>query len=402
MKTMSKFAALCVVLLIIAACGSGNKPSANPGSSAAAPVVIGVAGSFTGPAASTLGPLQSAFNAWAKSVNNAGGIRGAQLKLIVKDVGSTPGPAGLTAVKELIGQDHAVAIISADVTQETWLPYARDHSVPVIVAALGATTGPDIFQTTASEIAAGYEIVREAQSIGPSFGFGFCVEVPDCGGLTDVLKTFAKDIGGVQVGVVAQLSATQPDFTAFCQQLKDSGVKSYYIADVDAVISRVVKGCAAQGVGAVPILASANANVASTTDPAYEGTLVNDFTAPFFDMTNPAIKAYRDAIDKYAPDISKVAANTSSPLLAWVAGQAVLTAANKVDGPITSAALTKALFTFKDETLGGLSVPLTFNEPTPALSPCVFEWKISNGARAVLNGGKPRCAPETALAPFLH
>jgi branched-chain amino acid transport system substrate-binding protein len=87
-------------------------------------------------------------------------------------------------------------------------------------------------------------------------------------------------------------------------------------------------------------------------------------------------------------------------LLAWVAGQAILTAANKVNGPITSASLTNALYTFKDETFGGLSVPLTFDQSNPSLSTCVFEWKISNGQRIVMNGGQARCAPEAALTPF--
>ncbi|MCU1683947.1 MAG: Extracellular ligand-binding receptor [Amycolatopsis sp.] len=402
MKTRSKFAALCVALLFItAACGSGGKPSANSGSSAGTPVVIGVVGSFTGAAASASGVFQPAINAWAKSVNDAGGIHGSQVNLIVKDVGSTGGPAGLTAVKELIGQDHVVAVISADVSQETWLPYASAHNVPVIVGGVGDSAGPGRFQTSASEIAAGYEIAREAKTAGPSFGFGFCVEVPDCGSLADVLKAFAKDLGGVQVGFVAQLSAAQPDFTAFCQQLKNSGVASYYIADANAVISRVIDDCAAQGVRAVPLLAGANGTASWVTDPAYEGALVNDFDAPYFDTANPAIKVYRDAMAKYAPDISAAVGSDTFPLLAWVAGQAIVTAASKVDGPITSASLTKALYTFRDETLGGLSVPLTFDESHPSISTCTFEWTISHGQRVVLNGGKARCAPETALAPFL-
>jgi branched-chain amino acid transport system substrate-binding protein len=392
-------------VLITAACSSATKSPANPGSAAsnapAAPVLIGVVGSFTGAAASALGPFQPAINAWADSVNAAGGIRGAKVKLIVKDVGSTPGPAGLTAVKELIDQNHVVAVISADVSQQTWLPYPAAHNVPVIVGGLGDSAGPDFFQTSASEIAAGYEIAQEAKSAGPSMGFGFCVELPDCGGLAPVLKAFAKDIGGLRVGFTESISAAQPDFTAFCQGLKNSGVKSYYIADANAVVARVNKACAAQGVTAVPLLAAGNGSASWLTDPAYQGALVNDFNAPNFDTTNPAMKAYRDAIDKYAPSISHAASYTSIPLLAWVAGQAVLTAANRVDGPITSAALKTALYTFKNETLGGLSVPLTFDKSNPSLSTCMFEWKISNGHQVVMNGGKARCAPEAALAPFL-
>jgi branched-chain amino acid transport system substrate-binding protein len=404
MKTTAKFAAVCVALLLTtAACGS--KSTANSSSTTsnapAAPIVIGVVGSFTGVAASVLGAFEPAINAWAESVNRTGGIRGAQVKLIVKDVGSSGGPAGLIAAKELIGQDHVVAIISADASQDTWLSYPRTQKVPVIVGGVGDTAGPGIFQTSASELAAGYEIVREAKTVGSSFGFGFCVEIPDCASLSNELKGFAKDIGGVNLGFAGALSAAQPDFTAFCLGLKNSGVKSYYIADANAIISRVITDCAAQGVSAVPLLSGANGSPSWVTDSAYQGALVNDFEMPFFDTANPAIKAYRDAMAKYAPEIASVTANSTTPLLAWVAGQAVLTAANKVSVPVTSAALTSALYTFKDETLGGLSVPLTFDQSKPALSSCLFGWKISNGQRIVMNGGKARCAPAAALAPFL-
>jgi branched-chain amino acid transport system substrate-binding protein len=401
MKTTSMFAALCVALLFItAACSSASTSSVNS-SSAAAPIAIGVVGSFTGQAASTIGPMEPAFNAWAASVNNAGGIRGHQVKLIVMDVGSTPGSAGLTAVQELITQHHVVAVISADANAATWLPYASKQGVPVIVAVVGNNVDPDIFQTVASSAAVSYEFVQQAKTAGPSFGFGYCAESPSCA-LGDVLEGFAKGIGGVHVGVVAELSATQPDFTAFCLQLKDSRVKSYYIADANTVSERIIDECAAQGVSAVPILTAANGSASWLTDPAYQGALVNANNAPFFDTANPAVKAYRDAMNKYAPSISQVASTSEIPLLAWVAGQAVLTAVNRVNGPITAAAVKKALFTFKDETLGGLSAPLTFDESNPSLSSCLFEWKVSNGKRVILNGGKAQCAPAAALAPFIQ
>ncbi|MCW2505777.1 MAG: Extracellular ligand-binding receptor [Actinomycetia bacterium] len=398
MKTTSKLAALCVALLLMtAACGSAKKSSDSSGSA----VVVGVIGSFTGAAAGTLGPFQPAINAWAKSVNDAGGLRGAQVKLSVKDIGSSTGAAGLTAVKELIDQDHAVAIISADVNQQTWISYPDSHHVPVIVGGVGSNAGPGVFQTSASAIASAYEIVQEAKSAGPSLGFGFCAEVPLCASIGNPLKAFAKDIGGVRVGFAAALSSSQPDYTAFCQQLKDSGVSSYYLAETNEIIARIIKDCAAQGAHAVPLLSAANGSATWLTDPAYEGALVSDFDVAFFDTKIHAVKAYRDAIDKYAPDISQAASVNSTPLLAWVAGQAVQTAVNKVDGPVTSEAIEKALYTFKDETLGGLTAPLTFDKSNPSISTCLFEWKISKGKRVVMNGGKARCAPQDALTPFL-
>jgi branched-chain amino acid transport system substrate-binding protein len=405
MRNTSIFAALCVALLFItAACSSANTSSASSSStasSAAAPIEIGVIGSFTGADVSTIGPMEPAFNAWADSVNSAGGIHGHQVKLIVTDVGSTPSAAGLTAATQMITQDHVVALISADANAATWLPYATAQGVPVIVAAVGNIVGSDIFQTVASEAAVSYTLVELAKTAGPSFGLGYCAESPSCA-IGPLLQGFAKGIGGVNVGVVAELSATQPDFTAFCLQLKDAKVKSYYIADADTVIERVIGECAAQGVTAPPIVSAANGTASWLTDPAYQGALVSAYNAPFFDTENPAIKTYRDAIDKYAPSLSQSASTSEIPLFSWVAGQAALTALDRVSGPITAASVKKALYTFKDETLGGLTAPLTFDEANPSLSTCTFEWKVSNGKRVIMNGGKAVCAPAAALAPLIQ
>jgi branched-chain amino acid transport system substrate-binding protein len=334
-------------------------------------------------------------------VNHAGGIHGSKVELIVKDVGSTASAEGLTAVEDLIGQDHVIAIISDDVNQSVWLPYASDHGVPVIVAGVGNTVGADIFQTQESIVGSVYSEVAMSKSAGANFGLGYCAESPSCA-VGPVLKLFAKDVGGVNISVVGEVAADATDYTAFCQQLKEAKVDSYYLATANSVISRIVTQCAGQGVKAVPLLAGSNGEASWLTDPVYQGALVNDAYEPFFDTAIPAIKAYRDAIAKYASSIKGSAANSENPLFAWVAGQVVWMAAEKVGGTITSASLKKALYGFKNETFGGLTAPVTFNQAGPSLPTCFFEWKIEHGKRVNLNDSKPRCGPDSAVAPFIQ
>jgi branched-chain amino acid transport system substrate-binding protein len=59
--------------LALTACGSSGSGSA---AAASGDWVIGSIGSYSGPFASSLGPTQQTIDAWADSVNAAGGIDG--------------------------------------------------------------------------------------------------------------------------------------------------------------------------------------------------------------------------------------------------------------------------------------------------------------------------------------
>ena len=69
-----------------------------------------------------------------------------------------------------------------------------------------------------------------------------------------------------------------------------------------------------------------------------------------------------------------------------------------------AADVTKGLFALKDETLGGLIAPTTYQQGSkgaPAFNTCYFNIQIKGGQYQSLNGGKPVCIDPAKLAPLM-
>ena len=83
----------------------------------------------------------------------------------------------------------------------------------------------------------------------------------------------------------------------------------------------------------------------------------------------------------------------------WLSGK-LLEAAIAASGSneITSDSIKKGLYALKDETLGGMSVPLNYKEGKANPVNCSFEQKLGNGKLELTNGTTPVCAPAELVA----
>src|SRR5260370_1361855 len=110
-------------LALAAGCGSGGSSSAGNGGGSSAtqpsssastpsgtPIKIGNVGTYSGFAGTTSIGSKYGMQAWASYVNAHGGINGHPVDLIVKDDQGSATNA-LAAVKELVSQDHVIAIV---------------------------------------------------------------------------------------------------------------------------------------------------------------------------------------------------------------------------------------------------------------------------------------------------
>jgi branched-chain amino acid transport system substrate-binding protein len=330
-------------------------------------------------------------------VNANGGLDGHHVRVITGDIGNTTG-ADLTAAKELIDQDHVVAIFDFDTQDATWLRYAQSKGVPVIaLTSAGAATSPDAFPISYSESALGYAIPSLAKTAGAKFGIVYCAEVASCGELGSIFETSAKR-QGLQVPVNVKISSSAPDYTVVCQDLKSEGVNSYVVIAGGAVVTEVADQCHRQGVTAVLVQDGGQAQAAWKTDPAFGGLLVVDSFGPFFSDNTPAHKTYRDALAKYAPGVPNSSQDNSYSEAAWLDGQLISAAGKNVSGTITAVSLKQGLYALKAETLGGMIQPVTYNQGKPTLMGCYFSWSVKNGAFVASNGDKYSCVPQSSLA----
>ena len=119
------FAALAVALAItIVACGDSNSStssSASPGASDANAIKIGAIVSLTGTYAGLGAPEKNAIEMEVKRINDAGGINGRPVEVIIED-DATDEAKAVAAAAKLIEQEDVVAIIGATGTGQTMAP----------------------------------------------------------------------------------------------------------------------------------------------------------------------------------------------------------------------------------------------------------------------------------------
>jgi branched-chain amino acid transport system substrate-binding protein len=396
----------------LSACGSGTHKSASPTSSASggqassvgttgsgstpagAPIRLGFICSCSGAQAGSLGHQADVMNAWADSVNAAGGINGHAVKLFTKDDAGNPSTA-LQDVKALVEQDHVQAIVGeSSLADATFAPYLQAKGVPVvggISADAAFSSNPDFYPSGSQLPMLIAGTVFLAKSNGSHvLGTAYCAESPVCAQVVPLVAGIGK-LAGIKTTSI-KVSATAPSYTAPCLQLKSSSVDALFPATGVEVAIRFADGCAQQGYKPKVVGAITSTNQDALKDPNFQGAVLSGPNANPFDPSLPAVKEFQDAVNKYSPGLLSggVGFDAFSP---WTGGE-LFQAAAKVGniGPSsTPADIKKALYALKNETLGGIAPPLNFTPNKPAFIPCYFSTTISGQKFQSLDGNKPTC-----------
>ena len=395
----------CVALLgaALAGCGSdasGADSAVNAGTATGTPINVGVLGTYSGPLSADTANAQYISQAWADSVNAAGGLKGHPVKLFIEDDQGNAAQS-LTLLKKLVTQDHVVAIVgsAAQGTDGSWGTYLDKVGVPS-VGGLGASapslTSPSYFDVSTNIIAQFYGTVAVAKEYGPSFAQLYCAGSAPCESTVPVLQAFAKSLG-TTLPYSAPVDSSAPDYTALCQSVKSSGVASYSASLSSDVLARVAAQCGQQGVTAQLISQISSQDMAS--NPSFGSVRFVDSRFPWFDDSTPATKAFHAAIAKYAPNVG----TSSDPLnfidpSVWASGKLFEAAVQAApSGPITSASIEDGLYSLHNETLGGLTGPLNFTRGHKTLDDCYFTYALTNGKWSEPDGLTPKCAPASAV-----
>ena len=394
------------VLLLVSACGSGGSktsgatiPSAGGlGSTSAAsgtPIVVGNIGSYTGPTSATFAGADKVVEAWAKSVNASGGIKGHPVKVIVKDDAGDPTQA-LALMKELVEQDHVVAIVGeSDAADTSWASYVQAQGIPVINGLTGSANftnkNPSLFLIGSGVSAFGTGAGLVAKAAGLShLGLLYCAETPGCAQLK-ALDQPLVEATGVKFVFAAAAAVASPDYTSLCLAAQHAGVDVLDVDTVNAVWPRLAQSCDSQGYhplfifpGAgdiTPLLGNSSLNGSVLLYPTFPGN-VND----------PATKQYQEAVAKYLP--GEATLKLASPgTAAWLSGLLFQAATQNLPSGFTAKDVFTGLYSLHNETLGGLAAaPLNF---TPGVGlaglNCVYVYKIVNQNLTAPNGIHATC-----------
>lgn len=421
---------MVAIVIAVAGCGSSSKSSSTPSSSSSsssaaassssgtttsaaasgssstkgAPLVIGSICSCSGPLSSTTATDPDTLNAWAMWTNAHGGINGHPVKVINLDDALTASTS-IKDAKQLVEQDHVLAIVGETSNLDIlWASYVQSKGVPVIGAALFESpyeTNPDFYPTGPQNATSVYGDVAQAKALGGhKLALMYCAESPSCATYVPQYKAIGKLLG-ISVVSVQKISATAPSYTANCLAAKAAGADVLAILQAGTVVQRVADECGEQGYRPTEVNLSFTPAVAWQTDPNLQG-LVTITPNQSLWASSSATQAYNQALAKYAPTVKQSATYNPSNASVWAAAEVFKLAAQRamLTPSSTPADVIKGLDTFKNETLGGLTAPLTYTKGAtkPGLVTCYFVSTIKNQKWIAPLGAKAACVPKSQVA----
>jgi branched-chain amino acid transport system substrate-binding protein len=392
MAASSIAVAVLVVGMALVAPGGGAGAATSKGT-----VDVGIICACTGPLGAnyTVGP--PAYEAWAKSVNAAGGVNGYKVNVIMKDDQGNIGTS-LAEAKTLISQ-HVVAIVDDTNDDTAWASLVQEAKIPVIgggaVSALPLTNA-DFFSAETTEDVFALAQVVSAKKVGATkIGDLYCAEAPACSQIVPILQNTAKALG-LTVAYVKEISASQPSYAAECLAAKDAGVDFLGIGESAGAVETAMTDCVQQGF--TPWVSIGDGGVSNTnlTTPG-EGTksIGYETDVPYFLTKTPGMKIYLKAIKKYAPQILKSQNYGEEAVAMYVSGllfgKALAVGTQGKSGPVTTSEIYKGLYSIHHDTLGGMAPPLTFTAGKPSPVDCWYWIGIHNHKFTMPYGTAPFC-----------
>ncbi len=344
--------------------------SASPARAAPVPgvtdteITIGITGPLSGPAAAW-GTIALASEAYAKYVNDNGGVHGRKLKIILKDDGYNPGRA-VANMNEMKDQVFAVigtvgtAVLNAnkDLVAEAGLPLVYPLGNVQVFAKQPKEKIRTVFQVYPDYTDETEWLVQQAARLEGVKKFGFFGQNDDYGkgGLEGVKKGLAKVPGASLAGEVFY-EVTDRELGTHALKMKESGAEAVILYSTATHAAGLVKEMAK--VGYRPKLFASFTLYDRDTMFRLLGDL---WEGAYFDSAI-ALRG-EPAADKLIEIVTKIDPKLKGREGFCVQGAAdilVLTEGLKRAGrDLTREKFLKAMETIKDYNEDGLTAPITF------------------------------------------
>jgi len=356
------------------------------------PIVIGSIGHQSGIPGSAGADMSRAVRLWASVINKKGGLFGRPVQVIVVDDGGDPArfQAGL---QDLVENRHVVAFVGnyAAVTADSGDAYLTRAKVPVI----GTDCTRPVYDTSANylnecgpaDISFSGPLLAGAKSgAGNKLAILYCGESQICkDGAAGARK--GAPAAGMSVVYEAQVSLTQPDFTAECISARNAGATVLFPAVDGTGAERVAVSCSRQGYKPTFVFGS-NGNKDAPKKTGLENAAMGLPIFPFTGSSVPAAQEFYKAWGDAYGGISQ-----SSGAMGWASAklfELIATKAVQTSHSLTPQTLFVAGRTIKGETLGGLVGALDLTAPGRNPS-CYWALHGKNGGWEALNDAKASC-----------
>jgi branched-chain amino acid transport system substrate-binding protein len=342
------------------------------------------------------------MDAWAKYTNAHGGINGHPIKLVQLD-DQLNAALALTQVKQLVQQDHVMALVGvSSIVEDAWASYIASGQTPVI----GDDLAKDVMEKYKNFFPQGatrttgyfYGMPKVAAVLGQKkYGAIYCAESTACSEIAASQKQQAA-AAGVSYGFSASVAAAATSYTAQCLAAKAAGVGAVGLLLSSQVADQVAAACAQQGFNPQWLQAANGFSQKEVSDSALNNVAGPVPVFPWFSSATPAMKEFQDAMHAYEPQDFSASSDgySGAAAQAWAAAKIFQAAAEKLPaGSSGGAALMAQLYQLpKNDTFGGLTPPISYANtggPQPSVK-CFFMIQLKGGTYTALNNTKPFCA----------
>ena len=352
-------------------------------------------GTDTGPLGDTFIPVTQGARAWVADVNARGGLNGHRVRLVAADDGGDPGRA-LELARQMIERDKVVAFYGAHGpgSSEPLVRLLEERQIPTVGTcncAVPVGRSPMNF-----DIGQGAELGMVWAHLGQlpalsdkrKMSFFYCREVPTCQYVADVMPQMAKAVG-VEIVHMAQVTLSQPDYTAEVLAARNAGAEAISMGTDSASTIRIARSAHRQNWNPVLVaqFGAQEERLMARGGADLEGAVIGG--APPWD--SPQLADYKAAMRRYVPGSFLAGVG----ILAWGGGKLLEAASKNLPDRPTSADILKGLYALNGETLGGLTPPLTFapGQPYEGVNYCIYPQKIQGGKIIAPKGNAYVCAP---------
>jgi branched-chain amino acid transport system substrate-binding protein len=273
------------------------------GGNAWADLLIGVAGPLTGPNAAFGAQLQKGAEQAAKDINDAGGINGEMVKIVLGDDVSDP-KQGISVANKFVGD--GVKFVIGHFNSGVSIPASEVYAENGIFEITPSATNPtfterglwNTFRTCGRDDQQG---AIAGQYIADHFKDGKVAIVHDKTtygqGLADETKKAMNKLGITEV-IYEGITPGEKDYSALIAKMKEAGTSVVYFGGLHTEAGLILRQMADQGLKA-PLMSGdgiTSNELASIAGDAVNGTLM---TFPPDPRNNPnaaeAVKKFRDA-----------------------------------------------------------------------------------------------------------
>jgi branched-chain amino acid transport system substrate-binding protein len=351
---------------------------------------------MSGPIGAVLAEGVLSAQAWVSFTNTKGGVNGHLVRYLIYDDGGDPA-RHKAQVQEAVERRKVITFLHnpEGITGPASLDYIAEKRIPVIGSEGGGgwfyehpmyfpqKPHGEAFYRSGTYAAANVLLPTGKTKLATIT----CVEIQACADNDRVWGEEATKSGFAHV-YRGRASVTQPDYSAECLSASRAGAQVFLISVDHSSLGRLALSCARQGYRPIYSAIGSLAADRQKNDPNLEGMLGASDVFPYFQSNTPATAEFQEAMRTFGSKVPRGVGSAAG----WVSAKLFEKAAANMPEPPTADAVLRGLWSFRDESLGGLTQPLTFIEDQNAkpLS-CWFNILIKKGDWVSPDGYQRHC-----------